>query len=315
MELDRFIEKVTERDIDLLLLEELHISESFRRWILKRSGLAKARGLRLESACRSVSHLVLGESDLEVVLSTPDGVKHALLIEDKIDASPQPEQAERYRKRGEAGVEARSWDDYRTCIIAPEGYVKSVGDANRYDSKITYEAIRQWFLDQADDAPRGQYRARMLKYAIEQYRRGYNPITDPSMSEFRNRYFQIVEEQFPELKMRTPREVVPARASWMRFYPKDLPKGFVLRHKTRHGRVDLEMRGCAEKVDQIRVQNRAVLDDDMEVMEATKSAAVSIAVPEIDPALGLETQLAKVMKGLAAGVRLWKVASRIKWQN
>jgi hypothetical protein len=155
----------------------------------------------------------------------------------------------------------------------------------------------------------------MLKYAIEQYRRGYNPITDPSMSEFRNRYFQIVEEQFPELKMRTPREVVPARASWMRFYPKDLPKGFVLRHKTRHGRVDLEMRGCAEKVDQIRVQNRAVLDDDMEVMEATKSAAVSIAVPEIDPALGLETQLAKVMKGLAAGVRLWKVASRIKWQN
>jgi len=313
MESNKFLKAVTERDIDLLLLEELHISKSFCRWILKSGGLIANGRLRVEWAAHSISHPILGESDLEMVVSAPDGAKHALLIEDKIDASPQPEQADRYRKRGDAGIKDGKWNDYRTCIIAPEGYLENVGDADRYDSKISYEEIRKWFLKQADGAARAQYRARFLEYAIEQYRRGYTPIDDPNMSNFRNRYYELVMEQFPELRMRTPREIIPARASWMRFYPKELPKGFVLRHKTRHGRVDLELRGCAEKVDQIRSENKSVLDDDMEVIEAAKSAAVSIPVPDIDPALGLDTQQWKVMKGLGAAVRLWKLASRITW--
>jgi hypothetical protein len=36
-----------------------------------------------------------------------------LLIEDKIRAEFQPDQAERYRKRGNIGVQEKTWDEYR----------------------------------------------------------------------------------------------------------------------------------------------------------------------------------------------------------
>lgn len=94
------VSSVTERDIDLLLLEELNVSEVFCRWFYNRV-TGRRDTPRCEGAWHSVSDAQLGESDLIAIYD--NGV--VVMLENKIDAAAQPEQGARYRRRGEKGVE------------------------------------------------------------------------------------------------------------------------------------------------------------------------------------------------------------------
>lgn len=67
----------------------------------------------------------LGESDLVVQFYNSNNQKCALLIENKIDAIPQPNQAQRYQERGAKGVEEGNWEIFKTCIVAPKKYLQS----------------------------------------------------------------------------------------------------------------------------------------------------------------------------------------------
>lgn len=62
---------VSERDIDLLLLEELMVSRPFSSWLALRSGLDLSPCAELVGAWHSVTHPTLGESDLIAVWAEP----------------------------------------------------------------------------------------------------------------------------------------------------------------------------------------------------------------------------------------------------
>ncbi len=61
----------------------------------------------------------LGETDITVICNI-DGEKHALLIEDKIDAIALPEQHDRYVKRGQKGVANNEYAGFDVFIVGPE---------------------------------------------------------------------------------------------------------------------------------------------------------------------------------------------------
>src|SRR5271168_2978551 len=82
------IEAIYERDVDLLLLEELSESSEFASWLVDRPGLSDITFGSLDS----VQHSVVDrgrESDLILTFLDADGGRHALLIENKIDAPAQ----------------------------------------------------------------------------------------------------------------------------------------------------------------------------------------------------------------------------------
>jgi hypothetical protein len=86
---------VAERDVDMLLFEEISSSPTFLKWFLaqiKISGPA-----RLISAACTV-RTTNGESDLEVTVQYAERI-YRILVEDKIGAAFQPRQSERYRER------------------------------------------------------------------------------------------------------------------------------------------------------------------------------------------------------------------------
>src|SRR4051812_5076572 len=89
---------VCERDVDLLLLEEFLASAEFGNWFLRKVSNGQASSGALIGARRSVTESN-GESDLEVTLKLPDDSTLRLLIENKVGAGLQPQQAERYRSR------------------------------------------------------------------------------------------------------------------------------------------------------------------------------------------------------------------------
>lgn len=119
LEAKSFLEVVTERDIDLLFLEELHVSQEFREWVVEVVYGSGLNPINFIGAWHSLSHPTLGESDLVVVFEASDGSRKGILLENKVDAPPQSDQGLRYRSRGAAGVVAGDWKGFRTCILAP----------------------------------------------------------------------------------------------------------------------------------------------------------------------------------------------------
>ena len=139
---------VVERDIDLLLLEEFLSSEQFSHWFVDHtrqpassdSDLGQVRRAR-----RSVTQS-MGESELEVVFQVPDGSYTYLPIENKVNATFQPAQAERYRLRGRTYLERGDCQAFSTVLVAPERYFGSPPTSHGFDARLSYEALRDWLL-------------------------------------------------------------------------------------------------------------------------------------------------------------------------
>lgn len=139
-------EGIYERDMDLLFMRKIASDKGFvREFFLNNEAFLKKGYDTTTFSVESVSHSVRtedGESDIEVVLSIRDK-KIALLIEDKVDAKAQPEQAARYTIRGDKALSRGDYDDYCVFIIAPEDYLESNAEAKNYPGKITYESIQK----------------------------------------------------------------------------------------------------------------------------------------------------------------------------
>lgn len=125
------VDRKYERDIDLLLAEELMVDETFAYWFAVTVGLADVAGLVDVWVSKSDN---LGESDLIALYDCTDGSRTALMVEDKVDAPMQPDQAGRYRLRGQREVAAGLCSRYRVVLCAPSAYLRgsvTVSDSMR----------------------------------------------------------------------------------------------------------------------------------------------------------------------------------------
>ncbi|MPW28420.1 hypothetical protein F9L16_05315 [Agarivorans sp. B2Z047] len=102
LEQDTYFDSIKERDIDLLLIEELHIEPSFQQFIFE-SLIPQQKSVSFIGAWHPVS-THNGESDVIVIFSDENGKIVALLIENKINASAQYRQGERYIERSKEGT-------------------------------------------------------------------------------------------------------------------------------------------------------------------------------------------------------------------
>lgn len=206
----------TERDIDLLLVEELYSHRDFVVWITSRAGLEPDISFWdvKHSKRRTRSRR---EIDIFVDISRRNGQLAALLIENKIDADEQPDQAESYRE--ELDLLAANYPDRAMIIVCPEGYRRrQVHFASKFDEVITYEEIRDWFIEAEQEAGneavlRFRLRAELFDQAINKHRRGYTAIPDKVVGDFNARYVGCLAKIAPEiipgnsmLKPANPRE-------------------------------------------------------------------------------------------------------------
>ena len=103
------IDTTLERDIDLLIIEEFISDESFARIFLTAVGISEP--YIIEEAIHSKTDATLGESDIVFILNT-SGKRHALHIEDKIDAMAMPEQHNRYILRAQKDIVGVQYDSF-----------------------------------------------------------------------------------------------------------------------------------------------------------------------------------------------------------
>lgn len=206
----------TERDIDLLLVEELYSSRDFVLWMASKVGMTKP--IRQWDVKHSKQRTrSRREIDIFVDILHVDQSRTALLIENKIDATEQPDQAESYRE--ELDVLAPNFDKPAMIIVCPEGYRDRYEDfATKFDVCITYQAIRDWFAEAETEAGdeavlRYRLRAELFDQAIHKHRRGYTAIPDSVVGDFNAKYVKMLSEIAPQivpgnsmLKPANPRE-------------------------------------------------------------------------------------------------------------
>ncbi len=192
----------TERDIDLLLVEEFAASPIFAAAILRSIGLAEL-GFQRASVLHSVRRIYSRrEIDISVRMRTAAG-EVLLLIENKLDTSEQPRQAESYR--AEAKEQAASHHLVRTILTCPQSYrAENTVFAAGFDHVISYESLAGFFETRAahetgELSARISHRARMMRQAIEKQRRGYTQVIHPAKREFTTRYVDLLREMAPEL--------------------------------------------------------------------------------------------------------------------
>ena len=200
MNTDEFIPTLshaTERDIDLLLVEELHASHDFVVWLAARSGLADpiASWDVKHSKRRTRSRR---EIDIFLELEHSAGTRSAILIENKLDTSEQPDQAESYRE--ELNALSGEFSRMAMVVVCPEDYAEKHRQfTNKFDATITYQEVGTFLTEAAEEAGsdtvlRYRFRAEIIAQAIHKHRRGYTPIPDRVVGDFNARYVALLAE-------------------------------------------------------------------------------------------------------------------------
>lgn len=303
---ENFIEAVSERDIDLLLLEEFHCHPAFRDWMAATCFGPAFTVSSFGGAWHSLTAANLGESDLVALYEDDAGREWAALIENKIDAPPQPRQAARYRERGRQGIAEGYWDHFRTVLVAPAAYLETASQAPLYDVQISYETIRRRLEKLADAAAqpaRLRYKARLIREAIAQNRRGYRPVPNEAVTRFWRDYWRYLASEFPRLQMKRPGQK-PTGADWPEFSNTDRGRGVKLFHKLRKGAVELQFDRRGERLEELKELNGEILPDDVHLVRAGDAASFQIEVPEVDRYGRFAEQEEAVQMALAAAVRL-----------
>jgi hypothetical protein len=119
-----------------------------------------------------------------------------LLIEDKIDAQCQPDQAHSYRERADRYVGDRTVSHAATVLVAPRGYAdKHKDDVAAFDHLLEVETIREWLAVAETLRTRADFLCGFLDQVSRKFHRARAVNAAPGEASAGSRS----KPQFPEL--------------------------------------------------------------------------------------------------------------------
>lgn len=278
----KFNNTITERDMDLLFVESALTDPGFCGLLINKTDL-KGKPFQVLNAELSKTDSDLGESDITVVVEI-EGRKYGLLIEDKIDAVAMPEQHGRYVKRGQKGMKACEYDDFRVFIFCPEKYYRNNNEAKLYEHLLTYEECRDYFENKNDAV--SAFRRMQLEAAISKAKKPPVINVDEKANAFLRQYIAYQKEHCPSLDLSTKED----KNGWWTDFRTDL--GYVyINHKIQEGYVDLTFPKASEKIDRVKMiaeWARQHKISEATVVKTKKSALIRIHVPKLSILKGFE---------------------------
>jgi len=266
--------KTEESDVDSLVVEELFSSLEFQGWLLKKIGIQGS--YKFNESWKSYPGNN-GECDIAADFEV-DGQRIMILIEDKINSPEQQEQAERYHKTGKHLVKNENYDRYETCLLSPERYFREGAPMEKYDHKISYEELLEWFKKEPH-SERMRFKQMVIENGITRARTAYQRPTDENTNRFYQYYEELARKNQPELEY-TQKKPPASGSSWIYFTPKIQGKKIKIIHKGRHGYVDLEFSGI--DIDKFsKLYKNELKSHNMSIHQTGKSVSVRIYVTKI----------------------------------
>lgn len=316
---------VRELHIDLLFLEEFYSSKNFREWFIANTVGNDEKLRKFIAAKHSVFELER-ESDLEMIFQSEEGDVF-FLIENKINAQFQSDQALDYKKRGLEYVRRGKCIKSYTVLFAPQNYIDRAKSIHVFDYYLSFEQVIEHFNSQHTMGERANYKIEVLKKAISKLgtsSRGIGTLTSalyqPSeinegISLFWQNYWKDISERLPELHMPRPGVKGPA-ATFIGLAKNSLPTNVIIYHKFVHGYVDLQFERLDSRVGTFIHTFQNHLEDEMIVQKAGKAAVIRTQVPKINPHLDYDILQPEVHIAQDAAKRLfsWYLKHADKWE-
>jgi hypothetical protein len=292
-----FLGALGERDIDLLLVEEAYSCPKFLQWLAAALKLSAIPSRLLEA--RVSTFQATGESDIEIWFEDNSGKVTALLIENKIDANFQPDQALRYSERGKTYVRQGRCFSFKTALVAPRIYLDRSSDTSAFEAQISYESLIVWFQKSADTSAnsRAQFKVCQLARAIEKAQSGYCSIEDAAVTAFWKESQVLAASLAPELQL-PEISGKPARALWIRYKVRGFGGRFAVIYKMDKGMVDFQIPGRADDFLEIRSLLAPLISDGMEITTAGESLVLRRKAPIVAPGLPFAEQRQQIAEGL-----------------
>jgi len=223
---------VYEHDMDVLIMQAMLSDSGFLKLFLSKTDLS-ASDLTPVHAEISNTDTDLGETDITVILSSGTDI-YALLIEDKIDAVAQPEQHERYIKRGEKAVAEGLYTDYRVFIVCPQKYYELDAEAKKYEHFVSYEECVEHFSRGTDVMSHLRYQE--VVQALTKAKTPPQVRFNDDANGFFRQYRAYQREHYPMLEMRTKET---SNGYWVDYQTIFPYKDVILYHKMKEGNIDL----------------------------------------------------------------------------
>lgn len=295
------IEKVCERDIDLYIINKFLNDSKFKELFLEKINCKNYQ------VCKCLHSFAdeNGESDITIILEN-DNRKIGLLIEDKINAKAMTEQYKRYILRAEKQKHEGLFYNYYIFIIAPKSYIDSNTEAKKYDNKISYEEILDYISGDF-------YGENLIKKAIEEKKKGYKVVENKAVTLFWEKYYELVENKFSDLKLNRIKGPRGSNANWPIFSTQI--KKVKIFHKSDRGYVDLTLRSVSQYYSEVYDIVKNVLKENMKLEQTEKSLAIRIDVPEIDFKKDFEEQEENVIKCLEVVRELQEFMKKIDYME
>jgi hypothetical protein len=300
----RFLASVAERDVDLLLMEEFHVSTPFVKWFCTKVGLDQVEPA---GAWHSLSDTD-GETDLLLRVERK-GKRIGILIENKIAAPEQDEQDRRYHLRGIRSREQGKLDEYVTVMCAPATYLGSLSEQSAYQHRVSYEDIADWFTTQTER--RCEWRAHVMREAIEQGRRGYTMAVNETNTAFHMAYWLYLQKHHPRITMARPKSR-GSNSNWIILKGYGFPKGVQMHHKFDQQVVEI---GYAGRTVEDILTAKPDWPEDITPVQKGGTASLSIMVPIVDMNLGVEAQTAAIERVMEAAYRLMPFSTLLRLEQ
>jgi hypothetical protein len=326
----------TERDIDLLLVEELIAGDALLD-VLLRKGLRLSlgdvghRSHRVTHSRRRVHNR--REIDICVEIDVGARLPAMLLIENKLDADEQVNQSDSYAEEVKYLVRSGTADRAWSLLICPTAYCRQKSAfASGFNGVVLYEDVRDALVYRSEAntdelARRLSHRAALFGQAIDKSRRGYVAVPLPIVSEFNEHYVSALRHRFPKLLPGPAmlKDENPGESVTMIFAPECLPRSPALPqmrlvHQLREANANLNfytwgdhfgdlveelgplIRGTGYKL-QPTINRRKGGSSGLMVISST---------PKVDNHSSFDEQLEAILEGMAKTeeLRQWFLANR-----
>ena len=268
---------VEERDMDTLFLEVIGSDKDFLQIFVNKIESLKGQSFEVQSIELSKADND-GESDITVIIEG-NGIKHGLLIEDKITAIPMEEQCSRYTKRGEKGIKRGDYKDFFVFIVSPQKYYDQDTEAKKYNHYVSYEECREYL--KTKDEILYQIWVQQFDQAIEKAKKHSSTEFNVNANAFFKKYAEYQKKNYKELKLATNTET--SNGYWPEF--RTNVKNFYIIHKANFGYVDLTINGAGKNESDVKLLRKCLQSlglSDLSVEITNKSAAIRIEVTKFN---------------------------------
>jgi len=219
----------TERDVDLLLIEELQCSTDFVKWLVQQVSDDVFEKSSVAHSKRRIHNR--REIDITLTIEGQFGTS-VVLIENKLDTQEQPRQAESYRDEARTLIDNGLAKAVHTVLVCPRQYAQTAsGFARKFDHVVAYEDIIDFLTGRASSvsgelAARLLHRRALMEQATNKARRGYEAVALVDIDRFGEKYVAMLIEESIGLEPGPAmlKEGRPGESRTMIFAPTVLPK-------------------------------------------------------------------------------------------